>query len=413
MFSLKSDRGFIFSVDATLAILISLIAVAGVASVGSSTTSYEQHGALRLHRINEDTIIALTWNGTFENALKAMEQTEYDEAERIIRENLKAILPKHIQFRLTIGKQLTVYPTDSAGWNNVYENAKDRIVSNQLSSVPSTENFFRLLTWVPEQDENQFVENISGRRPLWYIEKCTNETNFRENIKKQDENGVQYEFYDAVFIPDADIQFSNDTIEDLKNFSGHGRLIVAGDTLWQNQNTLEFYKTFGLTNDDPGDEITRVDEDDYSDIDDLYIRPAPFEPKALNHPIIVNFAAMQKLRYEGEHIYYYESFSDAGSYNDFDTNNALALACWGYYPEAHEWSIPWLGPIINDTTGNGDPRGDKVAVFINANIVQNNIQADVDSYEWYMFTIHAISGTGGYPYSQKPIKLSLWKGEGL
>lgn len=438
----NDNDGFIFSLDATLAIVVSLIALATVASLGSSLTTHKQFGRLRLQRTAQDAVKVLSMKGTFEKAVLEMEAADYDEAEKVLRENLKIALPEHTQFRLFIRNQLSVYPTDNSKWDDLYENLDDRTVSNFHFSVPAKENYFRTLAWTPENREENFVDNISEMRPLWYIKKVKNEDNFVENVKKKDKDGNSYEFYDAVFIPDADILFREETLEALKNFATNGRLVVSGDTLYNNQNTVNdnasnFTETFGIydENDDPdGHDIRRwnrttlEDERETNNPDNfwglkMYAHPIDAE-KNLNHPILYGFTALDNLAYEGNYVYTYDDFLDtcvvdnpylSDEYHDpyqtdadYDTSTAEVLTNWGHYPE--DQALDLCGLIINDPTPNKD---EGVAVFIGANVVQNVAEKNKSPYKWLRLTANSISGSKGYKLFHSPIILSLWNGEGL
>ncbi len=442
MYLKEENDGFIFSLDATLAILVSLIALASVASVGSSLSTHEQFGRIRLQRTARDAVKILTLKGAFENAVLEMEAADYEEARKVLRENLKVALPEHTQFRLFIRDQISVYPSDNDKWDNLYENIKDRTVSNFLFTVPAKENYFRTLAWTPENREENFVDNISEMRPLWYIKKVTDERNLKENIEKEDANGNDYEFYDAVFIPDADIGFSWETIEALKNFAEYGRLIVAGDTLYNNQDTTNdnasnFTEVFGIYNfnDDPtGHDIRQQDRSSLeSDIESqsdpdffngLKMYAQPINAKSnLDHPLLYGFTPIDNLGYEGDYVYTYDDYVDTGEVSqinnieehdstqndaDYDTSTAKVLTNWGHYPE--DQTLDLCGLITNDTTPN---KSAGRAVFIGANIVQNVMDKNKSSYKWLRLTANSISGSEGYELFHDPITLSLWRGEGI
>lgn len=446
MLHLKEDNeGFIFSLDATLAVLVALVALAGIASVGNSLAMSEHFGRLRLQRVGQDAIRVLNMEGTFEDAILAMEAADKPRAERIIRENLNKALPDHIQFKLYIRDQLSVFPTDGNEdkWEDLYENAKDRTVTNFLSKVPAKENYFRVLAWTPEPREEDFVDNIQDIRPLWYIKKTTNLESFVDNIEKEDEEGNP--FYDAIFIPDADIQFSPGTIQSLIDFAEqHGRLAVAGDTLYNNQNTVNsdaanFTDIFGIRDedDDPsGHDVRKQDRDDLEyDIRhnyylgeyfwELKMYVQPVHPASdLDHPILYGFTPIDDLGYAGDNVYTYDDYydtligerswdwfiprggtheHDSGNDTDCDLDTAKVLTNWGRYPE--DQCLDLSGLIVNEPSDwNG------VAVFIGANVVQT-VNRGASPYKWLRLTANSISGKRGYQLFNEPITLSLWKRE--
>ncbi len=389
--------------------------------------------------MGQDAVRVLSEKGVFENAVLALEKGNASKAERLIRENLNKAIPEHIQFRLYIRNQLSVYPTTNSNWEDLYENIGDRTITNFQYSVPAKENYFRVLAWTPESGEKKFVDNISNMRPLWYIKKTDDEKNFRDNVQREDANNNDHEYYDAVFIPDADLQFSSDTIDSLKTFAEKGRLVVSGSTLYKNQNTvrsddLDLTSTFGIHNwdDDPNDhDIRRHDLEDLESNYGIDIKMycQPIKAPNLHHQILYGFTPIDNLGYEGDNLYTYDDFQDttseAFSYldssqiiesyefhdgdDDVDYNHSEAdvLTNWGHYPE--DQMLDACGLIVNNTTPT-DESGK--AIFIPANVTQT-VSRGASTYKWLRLTANSISGKSGYELFHDPITISLWKGEGL
>ncbi len=165
-----NEKGFIFSLDATLGLIVVAIVIAGVAQIGNPYTQ-SQFSSMKLERQANDTLRVLSLSGTLENALREIEESNLEKAEQILRDNLNEMLSEGIQFKLSVGNRLVVYPTESDEWKEITENLKENIVSEQLSSVPPEENYLRVLTWVPENREQKFVDNIATMRQNWQIEK--------------------------------------------------------------------------------------------------------------------------------------------------------------------------------------------------------------------------------------------------
>ncbi|KXB06642.1 hypothetical protein AKJ52_01890 [candidate division MSBL1 archaeon SCGC-AAA382C18] len=449
----KSDqKGFIFTLDATLALLIATMVLAGVAQIGSSRTQ-EQFTSLRMEREANDALRVLVLNGTTDRALNMMKEgKDKNKIRKVFRENLNEIFSDEIKFRLSIGEnQIVVYPGSNVTyWDNVYENVKNQAVSSQLASVSPDENYFRALAWTPENREQRFVDNMLERRPYWNIKKITNrseQSKFRDEIKKK-KNNEEYEHYDAVFIPDADIPFETATIDELQSFAENGRLVVGGSTLYQNQNSIssnstnDFTETFGIYNkdDDPdnpggsGDDILRWDrdylrneiEDDVDDEDGRFdgffmvVCPTRNAISRYENPLIKNFTPIQRIDYEGDNVYTFDDFKDATTVSnprfsiekhdpdqsdiDWDINTAKVLTQWSHY--VSEDQAPDLAGLITNDTSPGTEEGD--AVFIGANFVQNVIDENVSSDLWYKLVMNSISGSGGYEFFNRPIRLSLW-----
>jgi hypothetical protein len=385
--NLQNDRrGFIFSLDAALAILVTLTVLAGVARIGSSELVYEQHGYLRLERYANDALRVLTLTGPMDNAIQAVSQLEYEEAEQILRESLRKILPKEMQFKLSMG-DLTVYPSDSSDWENIFKNLGDRTASSQLSPLPLEENYLRVLAWVPEDRENWFMDKIHEERPKWAVTKITssnpdNEDKFRGEINN----------HDAVFIPDAERDFTDATITALDTFTlNGGRLVVGGDTLFNNTDFNFRRWTFGIINN-----LDRRDPTAWGGIEDMYI----WHPEHnFDHLIVRPFVISYKVDYDGDWIYHYGDSTFAG--DGYDQSTATVLSSWGDAPESGR--LHWNGIIVNN-------RGDGTAVFFNMNFVQS-AESGVGTSDWVKLAARAIEG--GYYLRYQPIRLHVWRGEGV
>jgi hypothetical protein len=395
--SLRRDqRGFILSLDATLAVLVSLIVLAGAAHVGSPGLTYEQHGYLRLERYANDALRVLTLTGAVDNAIQAVNHLDYEEAEQILRENLRKILPEEIQFKLSVGELLTVYPSDSGDWEGVFENVKDRTASSQLSPMPPKENYLRVLAWIPDSEENWFMDQIHEVRPEWAVTKITSddpdsEENFREEIQQND--------YDAVFIPDAERDFANVTVNALDTFTFNGgRLVVGGDTLFNNTDFIIRRWTFGITNnlDRRADDTWYGPWWDRYFIEDMYLWHPEHD---FDHLIVRPFVVSYKVDYDGDWIYYYGDTSPVG--DGYDESTATVLSSWGDAPESDR--LHWNGIIVNN-------RGTGTAVFFNMNFVQS-AEGGAGTSDWVELAARAIGG--GYYLRYQPMRLHVWRGEGV
>jgi hypothetical protein len=167
--SVKNDqRGFIFSLDATLAVLVVMVVMAGVARGGNSETIYEQYGYLRLQRYANDALEMLYVTGRLENNrvvvtvldnIKAL-LAQGTDAAKILAENLaenalQSILPKDIQFRLRMGPENSprldnVYP--SAGkhpqWRSAFDNAQEIAAAARVSVFTPDNKFDIIILYV-------------------------------------------------------------------------------------------------------------------------------------------------------------------------------------------------------------------------------------------------------------------------
>jgi len=147
----RDRRGFIFSLDATLAVLVVMIAMAGVARVSGPESIYGQHGYQRLERYANDALEVMQLAGTMDE-IKNLLGENSEEAENLAENELRKILPREIQFRLRIGSEANprldnVYPSagNHAEWRAAFENAGEVAVAARVSIFPP-ENVFDSIT---------------------------------------------------------------------------------------------------------------------------------------------------------------------------------------------------------------------------------------------------------------------------
>ncbi len=151
--SFRRDRkGFIFSLDATLAMLVVLIVMAGVARVAGPELIYGQHGYLRLERYANDALEVMQLTGTMDEIENLLAHGENSKAKSLVENELRKILPREVQFRLRIGPEDNprldnVYPSpgNDAEWGAAFENAEEIAVAARVSIFPP-ENVFDSIT---------------------------------------------------------------------------------------------------------------------------------------------------------------------------------------------------------------------------------------------------------------------------
>ncbi len=130
----RDQKGFIFSLDATFAMLVVLIVMAGVAHTAESELVYGQHGYLRLERYANDTLEVLQLTGTIETIVNFVRLGANENAENLAREELLKILPAEVQFKLVLGdNRLTVYPSDAPGWETAFAEAEEIATATRMS----------------------------------------------------------------------------------------------------------------------------------------------------------------------------------------------------------------------------------------------------------------------------------------
>ena len=139
----RDKKGFIFSLDATLAMLVMLIMMAGVARMAGPELTYGQHGYLRLERYANDALEVMQLIGTIDNIVDFVKHGENDSAKNLARADLRNILPEEVQFKFAVGNRLTVYPSNSADWSTVLSNAEEIAVATRVCLLRfPTENVF-------------------------------------------------------------------------------------------------------------------------------------------------------------------------------------------------------------------------------------------------------------------------------
>ncbi|GAI17546.1 MAG: hypothetical protein E3J80_02015 [Hadesarchaea archaeon] len=148
----RDRRGFIFSLDATLAMLVVLIVMTGVARVAGPELTYGQHGYLRLERYANDALEVMELTGAMDIIENLLAQGEISEAGNLAENVLRKILPGEVQFRLRIGVENNprldnVYPSAGkhAEWRAAFENAAEIAVAARVSIFPP-ENVFDSIT---------------------------------------------------------------------------------------------------------------------------------------------------------------------------------------------------------------------------------------------------------------------------
>lgn len=148
----RDRRGFIFSLDATLAMLVVLIVMAGVARITEPELVYGQHGYLRLERYANDALEVMELSGTMDSIKNLLAQGEKSKAENLAENELRKILPGEVQFRLRIGAEDNprldnVYSSAGkhAEWRAAFENAEEIAVAARVSIFPP-ENVFDSIT---------------------------------------------------------------------------------------------------------------------------------------------------------------------------------------------------------------------------------------------------------------------------
>lgn len=403
--SLRNDRrGFIFSLDATLAILVTLVVLAGVIQIGTSSSTYEQHGYLRLERYAEDAIEVMYQTGVLDNVIESIVTGDLSRAGKIARDNLRAILPPEIQFKFLIGNEENpyldnVYPsTDNQAWAAVFENVEERAVAIRVTGkrlVP-----LKVLVWVDTRlhsDQVEMIENFAEiiRLSSWDLRTENDETRFRNYLL----GGMNW-VPDVVFIPDSR-RISESTKDALiwhYNVS-YGGVVAGGGFL--NYNGDYNFPFFGiwvrlfppppLLNSELGHENMHV----------------------TNHVHPVTAVSPDYVEYAGDEYPVYEYI--------FLHPNTCQKATplvenLGYWPGT---SLPWpwlpcgdqewvaLTARWESVIGENEYRR---TVLFNAHLAQSAMEG-VGTDDWIDLAQRAIEWASGATLKFNPIKLYVWRGE--
>lgn len=222
----KYEGGFILSLDATLALLITLIALVGIAQIGNPSTIYKQHGYLQLERYANDGLRVLRLNDSLRKAIRLVNEGDNDGAKRIIRDNLNKILPKEVKFKVMVGGRGeeiwldNIYPTKGANqeWKASLENAEEVATSGYVTveTVKLVENL-DILVWADDPVERDFVQEEMEGYLGWEIKTTDNQDQFQNYL----DNQLFGWRTDVVFVPDANPtpSWSEETVEDLFEFN--------------------------------------------------------------------------------------------------------------------------------------------------------------------------------------------------
>ncbi|MFH1821887.1 MAG: hypothetical protein ABH852_05570 [Methanobacteriota archaeon] len=145
--NIRRDRkGFFFSLDATLGVLVVIIVIAGVARIGGTGQTYEQHGNLKLQRYANDALEVLQLTDTLDSIVNNVEAGNLRPAENLAR-TLREMLPAEIQFKFVIGdNRLTVYPSDTADWATAFSGAKELGVAVRMTTFSEASTRFEPIT---------------------------------------------------------------------------------------------------------------------------------------------------------------------------------------------------------------------------------------------------------------------------
>jgi len=396
------QRGFIFSLDATLAMLVVMIVMAGVARAAGPEQTYGQHGSLRLERYANDALEVIQLTGALDNIVTFVKHRDNAKAENLARTELRKILPAEVQFKLVVGSEnnprLAVYPSDTgkrAKWNKAWDNTTERATATRMSILSPSGRPFRVLVWIDDALDNAFVDEVT-RCTGWEVTKTSDETFFRNEILRWDTAVTPNErYYKAVFIPDAQRDFSAETESSLVTFSLYiGRLVVGGDTMWNDASREDvwwFWEVLGV---------------DYK-----YIGRPPQDKRHTGmhiiddtHPITASpYRVCYRVDYAGEDYYLYV-------YRPPLLVSTQILAQWDNGNTAGVDPLPWRGIIFRRKYVEGELGRVGTGVLFNMRMAQSAMGADVGKEDWVTLARRAIYWEGE-TWQFEPVTLYVWRGE--
>jgi len=239
---LRGEKGFVFSLDACLSLLLVMIVVAGVARVGEAALIYEQQGYLRLQNYANDALETMSLTGSMDNIADLVIRGQIDQAKALARQELEKVLPEEVQFKLVIGPEnnpdLVVYPSDGANWDNAFNNAGERAVAARvLPRRPITKH---VLAWIDDPLDEAFMDEVQ-EGTNWEVTRVSTDSAFRSQILRSNPQGGLY--YDVIFVPDDNtVRWSQTTKNRLLTYNANkGRLAFGGMTLYKNCYPIQTY----------------------------------------------------------------------------------------------------------------------------------------------------------------------------
>ncbi len=402
MGSRADQRGFIFSLDATLAIMIVMIALAGVASVAGPELIYQQQGYLRLERYANDALEVLQLTGTMDSIVSYLRQGYPENAENLAEAELRKILPKDIQFRLVVGDAGSphlenIFPSygDHAEWTATFEGAKEVASAVRVATLPPKDRL-KVLAWIDSDDE-PFMEQMLIATNV-ENKSVSNVTAFWNEINTalvSWQPGVPY--YDVVFIPDAEVDLAPVGLEtktaDLVVYEKRdGRLVVGGSTLYYNSQLASadgyLWESLGVEWD---------------------ATPQENSGPPLDNMRIINNENFVTLPYQnGDNIEYNENYAQ---YIYTPLDNSWVVAQWEDTPDGIP--APLMGLIVRPGGYNHSWQGTlpEPAVLFNMHFAQSamDVENSMGAMDWINLAKRAI----GYEEILGPITLYVWRGSAI
>ncbi len=182
----KGEKGFIFTFDSTLALLVTAIILTGIGQVGAREMMEGDYAQVQMRNYTDDAFRVLDRGGYLGEALDAIEDPEnYPEAKEVIENGLEEAVPEDLIYEFDVLEHpIKVSSEEGIEWEN-----KKHVTSTFLSDLPPVENHIRILAMAPH-GEVTFIEDIKEERPSWGIKSIegTEEIDYDEYTATNEEH---------------------------------------------------------------------------------------------------------------------------------------------------------------------------------------------------------------------------------
>ena len=412
------NQGFVFSLDASFALFVVLMVVTGVARIGYGGSAYEQQGYLRLERHANDALETMILTEALDNMVDLITKGDNAAARALARTELQKALPGEVQFKLVVGDNFEVYPTDDPSWSATFAATSELATAARVTPRFTRAATALILAWLgnssdekDEIDDNFMTAVETFARSTgadWQVTRVYNEKDFWHELHESP-HGVNK--YDVAFMPDVEIDFKEDKVEKLMHYSEYGgkqriggKLVVGGKTLWYNygkkHHISDLWWRLGVVeSEDAPQELVGDPELEYMTItDDTRYVTLPYE--------------------NGDQIEYafdYEQYVYRPVADILDPLDKVhVIAQWASSPEGGP-TPPWPA-IISVDDGWIPPYEHKKSksvgpsVLFNMRLAQSAMGSDpTGANDWVQLAARAI-GYLGTP-ELKPVTLYVWRGQ--
>lgn len=405
------ERGFVFSLDACLATVVMMIAVAGAAHLETEGTP--GHGYLKLERCAQDALSAMNGTGVTKHVIDSLNNLQYSEAARAARENLLLLLPPGVNFRYTVGTEdnllVEVYRDNSDNWRGRWENAAERALAVHLTcEFIRTVESLDVLIWADDPQDEWFASQVI--KPGWTYRMTGSENTFVGYL----EGKIEPNWYpDVIFLPDVSVYWSENTLRRVVDYimfklivdgrERGGGVVVGGDTLWSNRRDPmistygEFLLMLGISpnpfDQDPGIERVRWPENS----------SYRMELVDLTHYLTTGLP-FQDVPYQGDDYYQYV----------YKTSWLLDpwLRTLGEWENWENESLTWPGLLVREVVNLGIFGFMERTALFNVRMAQSSSDNRFDHVEtqgWVTLAQRALEWVSRQKAELQPIVLYVWR----